>query len=933
MTMTAPSAPPVADAIRPASTTVPVPGPPIVQLRRRLSGVRRSDWLALVGAGTSAVATTGLLFWVLTPLSSAFGFTIVAYVLFLGFYALLVSLDEPATIVKDRLAAAVAWSIAGLLLGVLALIIGFTVEGSLDAISHRNFFVEDLNTTAALDPLDKGGIAHAAIGTLMQMGVALVITVPLGITCAVFLNEFPGRLARFVRTIVEAMTALPSVVAGLFIYATFILALGNQKSGIAASLAISVMMLPIIIRAADVVIRLVPANLREASYALGTSRWRTVIHVVLPTARSGLTTAVILGTARGIGETSPVLLTAGLSPRINTNLLEGPQVSLPLAVYDLVKQPYETQIQRGFGAAVTLLALVLLLFVLARVVGGRAPGQETARTRRKRRVASKRDARRFAARTAALGVVIALTAGLAGVAGGPALLPAYADNYAPINGSGSSWSAVAVDQWRRNVVQYGLNVTYEGSGSSIGRQQFAQGTVHFAVSEIPYGIKDGGNYDDPPQRKHAYMPIVAGGTALMYNLKVGGKLVTDLRLSGDVIAKIFTGKITMWNDPAIKADNPMLALPAREVVPVVRSDGSGSTAQFTTWLSKRHAATWDSYCAAAGRSTPCGVTSNYPVIPGSRTVAANQSKGVAGFVAQDQNEGTITYVEYAYAKSAGFPAAKVLNEAGYYVGPTEYNVAIALQKARINQTPGPNYLTQILDDVYAYGDPRSYPLSSYSYMILPTAVEYGFSTEHGRTLGAFADYFLCEGQQQAPKMGYSPLPKELVVAGMEQIKRIPGASVEEKDLTKCNNPTFAGGKNVLISNAPQPAACDKKGPTQCVASGAPQAVPGAGAGAPPPGSGAAAPGSTGATGATVAGAAPDAAAGGQIDPATGQVIGAPGAATGDTAAVASGTVNLAAGHINRMQNLLMVLAGMVLLLVILVPPILGQATRSRGGRR
>ncbi|WP_220699257.1 phosphate ABC transporter permease PstA [Nocardioides cavernaquae] len=922
-----------ASPVEPGTTTIPVQGPPVDPERRKLSGVRRSDWLAVLGAAASAMSTTGLLFWVLTPLSSAFGFAAVAFVLFLGFYALLVSLDEPATIVKDRLAAAIAWSIAGLLVGVLVLIVGFTVEGSLDALGHRNFFLEDLNTTAALDPLNKGGIAHAAIGTLMQMGVALVITVPLGITCAIFLNEFPGRLARFVRTIVEAMTALPSVVAGLFIYATFILALGNEKCGLAASLAISVMMLPIIIRAADVVIRLVPANLREASYALGTSRWRTVFHVVLPTARSGLTTAVILGTARGIGETSPVLLTAGLSPRINTNLLEGPQVSLPLAVYDLVKQPYETQIQRGFGAAVTLLALVLLLFLLARLVGGRAPGQETARTRRKRRIASKRDARRFAARGTAAGLVVALAAGLVGVAGGPAARPAYADSYAPINGAGSSWSQNAVDQWRRNVAQYGMKVTYEGSGSSIGRQQFAQGSVHFAVSEIPYGIKDGGNYDQPPQRKHAYMPIVAGGTALMYNLKVGGKRVTNLRLSGEVIAKIFTGKITMWNDPAIKKDNPAISLPAREVVPVVRSDGSGSTAQFTTWMSKRQSATWNSYCAAAGRSTPCGVTSNYPVIPGSKTVAQNGSLGVAGFVKQEQNEGTITYVEYSYALNAGFPAVKVLNQAGYYVGPTAYNVAIALQKAKID----PDDLTQILDEVYTHGDPRSYPLSSYSYMILPTAVENGFSEEHGRTLAAFADYFLCEGQQQAPRLGYSPLPKELVIAGMAQIKRIPGAVVKNQNLDKCNNPTFAGGRNVLVANAPQPAACDRQGATQCVEGVVNHEVPGTGGGNNP-GGGDADPDAGGGTptGAPAPGAAPDAGAAAAIDPATGQLISAAAPGGADAAAatdVASGTVNLAASHVNRMQTLLMVLAGLVLLLVILVPPLVGHAIRPRGGRR
>ena len=132
------------------------------------------------------------------------------------------------------------------------------------------------------------------------------------------------------------MTALPSILAGLFIFATWILVLGFERSGLAAAIAISIMMLPIIIRSADVVLRLVPGNLREASAALGAPQWRTVWHVVLPTARSGLTTSVILGVARGIGETAPVLLTAGFTATMNLNPTANPMVSLPLAAFEFV---------------------------------------------------------------------------------------------------------------------------------------------------------------------------------------------------------------------------------------------------------------------------------------------------------------------------------------------------------------------------------------------------------------------------------------------------------------------------------------------------------------------------------------------------------------------------------------------------------------------
>ena len=185
-------------------------------------------------------------------------------------------------------------------------------------------------------------MAHAIVGTFIQISIALAISIPLGIVTALFLNEIGGRFARFVRTIVDAMTALPSIVAGLFIYSALILGLGAQRSGFAAALAITIMMLPIMIRASDVVLRLVAGNLREASYALGASQWRTVWDVVLPTARSGLVTAIILATARGIGETSPVLLTSGITRVMNVDPFNGPMISLPLQVFTFVASPSRT---------------------------------------------------------------------------------------------------------------------------------------------------------------------------------------------------------------------------------------------------------------------------------------------------------------------------------------------------------------------------------------------------------------------------------------------------------------------------------------------------------------------------------------------------------------------------------------------------------------
>lgn len=366
--------------------------------RRSLALLRATDVYALLGAAAAALSITWLLFARLLPFSGTVGFLAVAYGLFLALYGLLVSFDENGPAVRDRLAAVVVQSLGLVMVVALGFVVVFTLWEGRKALPHLNFFTQDMAKAGPLDPLSTGGILHAILGTLEQITVALALTVPSGMVCAVFLNEVPGRFARLVRTVVEAMTALPSIVAGLFVYATVILALGFDRSGLAASLALAVMMLPIIIRAADVVIRLVPGTLREASYALGTSRWRTVWHVVLPTARSGLTTSVILGTARGVGETSPVLLTAGFTAEINSDPLSGPQVSLPLATFEFVKSPEPTMIARGFGTAAVLMALVLLLFVVARVVGGRDAGRLTRRQEHRRVLASRRDAERFAAR-------------------------------------------------------------------------------------------------------------------------------------------------------------------------------------------------------------------------------------------------------------------------------------------------------------------------------------------------------------------------------------------------------------------------------------------------------------------------------------------------------------------------------------------------------
>lgn len=358
--------------------------------KREVRKARVEDTFDMVSGAIAGISVATLIFGWFSPLQGAVGWVLFSYGLFLAFYGLLISISSHRLFVVDRLMTVVLYSAGFVLVTALVFVVIFTIGRGQAALFNWNFFTETMQLAGPLDPLTVGGIQHAIVGTLIQISIALLITVPLGLAAAVFLNEIGGKFARFVRTISDAMTALPSIVAGLFIYAV-LLVLDTQRSGFAAAAAISVMMLPIIIRAADVVLRLVPGTLREASLALGSSQWETVRHVVLPTSRSGLVTSVILGTARGIGETSPVLLTSGITANFNANPFEGPMISLPLQVFDLVKSPEPNMIARGFGTATVLLLVVLALFTAARIFGGRGPGEFSARQARALRAKSQAD--------------------------------------------------------------------------------------------------------------------------------------------------------------------------------------------------------------------------------------------------------------------------------------------------------------------------------------------------------------------------------------------------------------------------------------------------------------------------------------------------------------------------------------------------------------
>lgn len=335
-----------------------VPGAPSLS-RRKL------PWWSVIGIAVGVLLITWLLFTV-TPLSGWFGYVVVALLLFLVAQTIVSTSVEGWRHAKNRLMTSLL--IGSVVLAVLPLggVLGYTVAkglGRFDAV----FFNHSMRAVAESDA--GGGAYHAIIGTLEQVGLATLISVPFGVLVAVYLVEYSsGRLGRVVSFFVDVMTGLPSIVAGLFILALWVLLLQQGNSGFAGSLALTILMLPTVVRSCEEMLKLVPVSLREASYALGVAKWITVVRIVLPTALPGIVTGVMLAVSRVMGETAPVLLTVFGNSAINTNPFDGPQASLPLFVYNEVNQSFDTAVNRAWTGALTLIVIVLLLNLIARAV-------------------------------------------------------------------------------------------------------------------------------------------------------------------------------------------------------------------------------------------------------------------------------------------------------------------------------------------------------------------------------------------------------------------------------------------------------------------------------------------------------------------------------------------------------------------------------------
>jgi phosphate transport system permease protein len=336
-----------------------------VSLRQK--GIRQASLPAwAIGATTVGAVLLTLLLFATTGFQGDADFLVVAVTLTVLAIAAISWRVEGRRRAVDRIATNLALVALLLTLLPLGFVLGYVIRRGSAAFGW-SFLTHDVGSTGPLQA--GGGIEHAIIGTIEQVALASAFSVPLGIMVAIYITEYGSRrFGTAVRFLIDVMTGIPSIVAGLFVLAFWIFVLHQGFSGVAGAIALAIIELPIVVRTAEEMIRLVPSALREASYALGIPKWRTIMQVVLPTASTGITTGVMLAIARVIGETAPVLLVVGNNNFIHANPFKGEQGSIGVFIFQKATSPSNFDVQRAWAAALTLILIVVLLYTAARLL-------------------------------------------------------------------------------------------------------------------------------------------------------------------------------------------------------------------------------------------------------------------------------------------------------------------------------------------------------------------------------------------------------------------------------------------------------------------------------------------------------------------------------------------------------------------------------------
>lgn len=335
------------------------------ELHNLLAQRRLPRWTPIA---TGAAAIVGAILLALTTaIGGTAGTAIIAFVLFLVLQTSVSFRIEGRRYAVDRLTSTFLLSaVIAALVPLISILLTVTVRG-LRALD-LGFLTSTMRNVSPRR--EGGGILHALIGTIEQVAIAAAIGVPLGILAAVYLVEYGNRsrLARTVSFFVDVMTGIPSIVAGLFVYTALILTLGLQRSGFAAAISLAILMIPVVVRSTEEMLRLVPNDLREASYALGVPKYLTIRRVVIPTASTGIITGAMLAIARVTGETAPLLLTTFFTQSTNLNPFSGPQASLPTFVWDQIGSGTTASVDRAWAGAMVLIVLVMILNLSARLI-------------------------------------------------------------------------------------------------------------------------------------------------------------------------------------------------------------------------------------------------------------------------------------------------------------------------------------------------------------------------------------------------------------------------------------------------------------------------------------------------------------------------------------------------------------------------------------
>jgi phosphate transport system permease protein len=360
--------------------TLQVPRGPASKAPDRPHSLRSIPRRTLVEVGGSVVAAVCVVWFSFTVagITGPFGFGVCSIAAFFFIYGVLCWLLHGVLAMKDRLATFAIWTGALVALAPLLGVIFYVVYRGLPVVAadFPSFFVKDFDGYTASAPVTAVGAGAAIVGTVEQVGLATLFTVPLGILTATYLVNFHNTLSRAASSVVDAMAGSPAIIPGLVVYLLWVRPQKEAgQTGFAASLALSIMMLPIVTRTAQEVISIVPGSLKEAALALGSPQWRSILRVTLPTARVGLVTAVILGVARVAGETAPVLFNAGGNASYNWNPFKGKQDDLPLRVYQMIFQPGVNATRDAWGVAFVLVLVVIALFLMARLIGSKSPGR------------------------------------------------------------------------------------------------------------------------------------------------------------------------------------------------------------------------------------------------------------------------------------------------------------------------------------------------------------------------------------------------------------------------------------------------------------------------------------------------------------------------------------------------------------------------------